>query len=77
MDIALFESLYAQAGITRPYIQDPFKPGLQVTLYFDYGSYFTVAEFKQRCPSARPAAIGWLGNWTWHINKDGHSHFAA
>lgn len=40
-------------------------------LYFTYGAHVNLSEFKEMYPGARPLGIGFLDDWTWHINSLG------
>jgi hypothetical protein len=40
-------------------------------LYFSYGSHLSFTEFHRKYPQARILGIGFLDNWTWHLNSLG------
>jgi hypothetical protein len=40
-------------------------------LYFTYGAHVNLSEFKETYPGAQTLGIGFLDDWTWHINSLG------
>lgn len=43
----------------------------ETSLYFAYGTYLSFLEFQKKYPGANTLGIGFLDNWTWHINSLG------
>ena len=41
------------------------------TWYFMYDHHFSWVEFKRRFPGSKEFGLGWLRDWTWHINEQG------
>jgi hypothetical protein len=42
-------------------------------LYFSYGDHLNFMEFKRKYPDSQVVGIGFLDNWTWHVNSLGLS----
>jgi hypothetical protein len=41
------------------------------TLYFTYGNHLHFMEFRAKYQGSQVLGVGYLDNWTWHINALG------
>lgn len=72
MSVAQVQEILNEALPTQSARLVPGQTRLNI-LYFSYGDHLNFIEFKEKYPDSQVVGIGFLDNWTWHINSLGPS----